>query len=67
MADEIGLETKTPHTHILVMLKSPVRFSRMKKLFPEAHIEQVRGSAQENRDYITKTGKWAEDEKQIPA
>ena len=63
MADEIGLETKTPHTHILVMLKSPVRFSRMKKLFPEAHIEQVRGSAQENRDYITKTGKWAEDEK----
>lgn len=63
MADEMGLEAKTPHTHIFIMLKSPARFSRIKKLFPEAHIEQVRGSAQENREYITKTGKWAEDDK----
>lgn len=63
MADEIGLETKTPHIHIFIMLKSPTRFSRLKKLFPEAHIEQVRGSAQENRDYISKTGKWANDPK----
>lgn len=63
MADEIGLETKTLHTHIFIMLKSPARFRRIKKQFPDAHIEQVRGSAKENRDYIAKTGKWAEDEK----
>lgn len=30
MADEIGLKTQTPHTHIYVILKSPARFSRIK-------------------------------------
>ncbi|WP_251447528.1 hypothetical protein [Vermiculatibacterium agrestimuris] len=63
LADEIGLETQTLHTHFFIMLKSPVRFSRLKKLFPEVHFEQVRGSAQENRNYISKTGKWVNDEK----
>lgn len=63
MGDEIGLDTKTPHTHIFIMLKSPARFSRIKKLFPEAHIEQARGTAQENKDYVAKSGKWADDPK----
>ena len=63
MADEIGLETKTLQTHIFIVLKSPSRFSRIKKQFPDAHIEQVRGSAKENRDYIAKSGKWTKDEK----
>lgn len=63
-ADEVGLETKTPHIHIFIMLKSPARFSRIKKLFPEAHIEQARGTAQENKDYVAKSGgKWADDPK----
>lgn len=62
-ADEVGLETQTPHIHIFIMLKSPARFSRIKKLFPEAHIEQARGTAQENKDYVAKRGKWADDPK----
>ena len=63
LADEIGLETQTPHTHVYLQARSPIYFSRIKKLFPDAHIEQVRGSAQDNRDYISKSGKWADDEK----
>lgn len=63
MADEIGAENQTPHTHIYVKLKSPAKFSRMKKLFPEAHIEAAKGSTAENRDYIQKAGKWANQPK----
>ena len=63
MADEVGLETGTPHTHIYVQLRSPARFSRIKKLFPDAHIEQAHGSSAENKAYIEKSGKWADDAK----
>lgn len=63
MADEVGLETKTPHTHIFIAAKSPIWFSRIKKLFPEAHIEAAHGTAEENRAYVQKSGKWAEDAK----
>ena len=63
MADEVGLETHTPHTHIYVQLKSPAKFSRIKKLFPDAHIEQARGSSEENKAYVQKSGKWAGDPK----
>jgi len=63
MADEIGLETHTPHTHIFLQLRTPARFGRLKKLFPDAHIEQVHGTAEQNRDYVRKSGKWASDPK----
>lgn len=63
MADEVGLETQTPHTHIYIQHRSPTRFSRIKKLFPDAHIEQARGSAAENKAYVQKSGKWADDSK----
>ena len=63
MADEIGLEAQTPHTHIFIQLRSPARFSRIKKLFPDAHIEQAHGSAAENKSYVQKSGKWANDAK----
>ena len=63
MGDEIGTEEKTPHTHVFFHLRSPARFSRIKKLFPNAHIEQAYGSVQDNRDYMQKTGKWADDAK----
>lgn len=63
MADEIGLDTQTPHTHIYIQLKSSTRFSRIKKLLPEAHIESAQGTAQENRAYVQKSGKWANDPK----
>lgn len=63
MADEIGLETGTTHTHVFVVLRNSTRFSRLKRLFPTAHIETAHGTAQENRAYVEKSGKWASDPK----
>lgn len=64
MADEIGLEGKTPHTHVFFVVKtSAIRFSTVKKLFPTAHIDPSNGSSEENRAYIQKSGKWADDPK----
>lgn len=58
MADEEG---SCYHTHIFVCFTSRVRFSTIKKHFPEAHIESVKGSIKNNIDYIKKTGKWEND------
>lgn len=62
LSDEIG-KNGTYHTHIFVIFKSPVRFGTIKERFLNAHIEKALGSATENRDYITKTGKWENSEK----
>ena len=62
MADETAT-TGTFHTHIFIYSKSPIRFSTVKNRFPTAHIEKAFGSAKENRDYIRKDGKWADDKK----
>ena len=62
MADEIAT-TGTYHTHVFLLCSSPVRFSTIKSRFATAHIEKAYGSAIQNREYITKSGKWAEDEK----
>ena len=40
-----------------------MRFTTVKNRFPTAHIEPVRGSCRENRDYIRKEGKWADTAK----
>ena len=63
MADEIGLTEKTPHMHIFIACSSPVRFSTIKRHFVEAHIEQARGTCEENKRYVAKTGKWENDPK----
>lgn len=64
MADEIGLETQTPHIHLFFATRSPIRFSRVKKLFPTAHIEPyVYGTCADCRAYVEKSGKWANDPK----
>lgn len=63
MADEIGLEERTPHTHVFLYSNSPIRFSTVKNQFPTAHIETAYGSAIDNREYITKSGKWADTDK----
>ncbi|NCB50251.1 MAG: replication protein [Clostridia bacterium] len=60
MVDEMG---ETYHTHVYAVFNSPVRFSTMKKHFQEAHFEMARGTSEENRDYIRKSGKWQDDEK----
>lgn len=64
MADEVGGNEKTQHTHIYVMFNTPVRFSTLKKRFPVAHIERCLGTAKENYEYVTKTGKWEGTEKE---
>lgn len=64
IADEIGMEGKTPHTHVFfVALTSAIRFSTVKGLFPTAHIDAANGTSEENRAYVEKSGKWADDEK----
>ena len=62
MADAIAT-TGTHHTHVFMFSPSPVRFSTIKARFPTAHIEKAYGSARTNRDYITKSGKWADTAK----
>ena len=59
MADEEG---SMFHTHIYVVFASRVRFSMVKRYFPEAHIEKCRGSVLDNVNYIKKSGKWELDE-----
>lgn len=60
MCDEIA---KAPHTHLYAQFKNPVYFSSIKKAFPSAHIEEAQGTAEENRMYIRKEGKWEDTEK----
>lgn len=59
---EIG-ENGTEHFHLAIYRPSPIRFSRLKRLFPTAHIEKAYGSMSENRDYVAKGGKWAATDK----
>lgn len=64
LADEVGLENHTPHIHLFFATRSPMRFSRVKKLFPTAHIEPyVYGTCADCRTYVQKSGKWANDSK----
>lgn len=62
MADEIAT-TGTFHTHVFIYSKAPMRFSTLKKRFPEGHIDKAFGSSKENRDYVSKEGKWEYEEK----
>ena len=62
MADEIG-EQGTYHTHIYIQGRGTIRFSTLKRLFTPAHFEVGKGTALQNYEYITKTGKWEGDKK----
>ena len=63
LADEIGQDGNTYHTHIFLYFKNPIRFSTLKNCFSSAHIEKAKGTSQENKDYILKQGKWENTEK----
>lgn len=54
----------SPHTHVFVQFQNPIYFSSIKKAFPSAHIEEAQGTAEENRTYIRKEGKWENSEKE---
>ena len=62
LCDEVG-EKGTSHTHVYVLFRNAVMFTTLQKRFYGAHIEQARGSNLQNRDYIRKEGKWADDTK----
>lgn len=55
MADERG-DNGTEHTHIVISLTSRVRISKIKKYFPPAHIEVIKGTIEQNVDYLKKEG-----------
>ncbi len=62
MCDEIG-ENGTYHTHIYLYSQNAISFSALKKRFQCAHIEKVKGTSQQNRDYIRKEGAYLGSEK----
>ena len=57
MSDEIG-ENQTYHTHIYIQGRSGIRFSTIRRHFPGGHYEMAKGTAQQNMEYVSKTGKW---------
>ena len=62
ISDEVGAEG-TPHCHIALFFRSPVRWQTIQKKFEGGHIDVLKGTAQEVRDYIAKEGKFALSEK----
>lgn len=62
MCDEVGAEG-TCHTHVYLCFTNAISWSTIHKIFYGCHIENARGSNQENRDYIRKEGKWLDDVK----
>lgn len=62
MADEIG-ENGTYHTHVYLQGKDAIRFSTVQKKLAPGHVEMCKGTALQNREYISKTGKWENDKK----
>ena len=55
MCDEIGSEN-TYHTHVYICFKNPKDHTVIANAFPGAHRENVKGTSQQNRDYILKDG-----------
>lgn len=64
LCDEIGLEEKTPHTHIFIACENAISFSKLKKLYPEANIQKALGTSQQCKDYIRKEGKYLNSDKE---
>lgn len=54
---EIG-DTGNLHSHLYVELKQQCRFSKIKKIFPGAHIEKRYGTQESAIDYVYKRGKF---------
>lgn len=64
IVDEIA-STGTLHTHVFIFLNSPTRFSTVQNRFNGAHIDKAYGSVAQIREYLLKSGKWAESEKAV--
>lgn len=55
MCDEIGQEG-TLHTHIFIVFRNPKLHTVLENVFPGIHRENVKGTSQQNRDYVLKDG-----------
>lgn len=55
MCDEIGTEG-TYHTHLYIAFGGPKTHTVIGNAFPGAHRENVKGTSQQNRDYVLKDG-----------
>jgi len=47
-------ESGTSHIHVYAVWKNAIELGTLKKNFPRAHLEHVKGSVQSNVEYITK-------------
>lgn len=54
-APETGEKEGTPHIHCFLCYSHGVRFTTLKRKFPEAHIESVEGTVNDNIRYISKS------------
>lgn len=63
ISDEIGLNEKTPHSHLYIVFRNARSFNTLKNCFESAHIEKSYGTHSENIDYVFKEGKWLDDSK----
>lgn len=64
---ELGVKTKKIHIHCYFKTLNPMKFSTLRNYtFKDADvdIQQSKGTAQENRDYCFKEGKWTGDPKE---
>ena len=55
LCDEIGSEG-TYHTHLYICFQNPKLHTVIGNAFPGAHRENVKGTSQQNRDYVLKDG-----------
>lgn len=62
LCDEIG-ENGTYHTHLFFECKNAVEVTKVAKIFPTVHRDVAHGSAEENRNYIRKEGKYVNSDK----
>ncbi|MPM19006.1 hypothetical protein SDC9_65424 [bioreactor metagenome] len=55
MCDEVGL-AETYHTHVYLVVRTPLMHTVIESRFPTIHRENVKGTSHHNRDYILKDG-----------
>lgn len=56
---EVG-ESGTPHLQLYFRMKNAKTFQKIKKLFPESHIEVAKGNDEQNFKYCSKQGDYKE-------
>lgn len=52
---EVGEKKETPHIQMFIVFNVPKRFNTIKNYFPTAHIEEVKGTNAQARDYCSKS------------